>query len=178
MRSIAATAPLVLAALAAAAAAPVLAEEPSSPQPEPPAAAVRDVLKRLRANDGPVRAGMHFRKADGASAGAARFIDDRVLPLRGSWLDPEGRRTGTITWDVDLDTESIVDTIQVVVLTGPIDREAMTKEVVKAAREVGLALEPCRDLSGLLNDGDATGVDLWVAVGDGLVVLESELVEE
>jgi hypothetical protein len=136
------------------------------------------VMKALRANKGTVRVGMPVADADRATRGAAKLIDQRYLPLRGSWLDKGGRLNGTVDWGVDVETSRKVDLIRVVVLTGRFDRKEMGKAVVAAGREIGLKLEPDEEDPDTWFDAAAEGIELWVALGDGIIAIEAEVLAE
>ena len=161
--------------------APARGEEPvpaSPPKKNDPMADVAELMTLLRMNEGAakgaVRVGMVAAKADRATPGAAKHIDQRYLPLAGSWLDPEGRLRGTVDWDTDLDTGKRVDSIQAVLLTGPYDRKEMAKAVIAAGKSLGLNLEPDDEDPDTYFDYKAKGIELWVTLGDGIAVIEAE----
>lgn len=136
------------------------------------------IMKALFANKGSVRVGMTVANADRASAGAAKHLDQRYLPLRGSWLDKGGRMNGVVDWDVDLEAGTKVDSIRVVLLTERFDRKEVGKAVVSVGREIGLKMAPDEEDKDTWFDAEAEGVELWVTVGDGIIVVEAEVLAD
>ena len=172
--ALAALAPLAIALLHPG---PARGEEPVSVpagKAASPEETVASLMTELRANEGAVRVGMVATKAGKATAGAAKHIDQRYLPLKGSWLDPDGLLLGTVDWDTDLDTGNRVDSICVVLLAGSYDRSRMEKAIVAAGKKCGLALEPDEEDPDTWFDYQAKGTELWITLGDGIVVVEAE----
>jgi hypothetical protein len=143
-----------------------------------PKDAVGSLIKALRANKGAVRVGMAVANADRATAGAARHLDQRLLPLRGSWLDKDGRMNGIIDWDVDLDAGKKVDCIRAVLLTEPFDKKEMGKAILDAGKAVGLDLGTDPETPLTWYDEEATGVEIWVTLGEGIVLVEAQTLSD
>jgi hypothetical protein len=138
---------------------------------------VAGIMKALRGNNGPLRPGLPKKQAIAASPGAAKHIDTWYLPLAGSWLDPERRLQGTIDWDLDLDTETKLDCLRVVITTGPLDRRQMASTIVATGRSIGMTLDNDEEDPFTWFDGDAEGIELWISVGDGIVIVEAEIAD-
>lgn len=133
------------------------------------------LMKALHANKGAVRVGMTVANADRATPGAANHVDQRFLPLRGSWLDKGSRMNGTLDWDVDLEDGKNVDCIKAVLLTERLDRKEMGKAVAAVGRELGLKMEPDKENKDTWFDAEAEGMEIWVTLGDGVVVVEAQV---
>ena len=142
-----------------------------------PEDALASVMRALLANEGLVRVGMTAEDADRALPGTAKHLDQRFFPLQGSWLDEEGQMDGTVVWDVDPETAEEVDTICAVLVTGDFDKEEMGEVVVSVGKEIGLTLAHDEEDPDTWYDAEAEGVELWVTLGDGIVVVDSCVVE-
>ncbi len=153
-------------------------EEPSTDAAPAPKEIVASLMKALHANKGAVRIGMSVAAADRATPGAANHIDQRILPLRGSFLDKEGRLNGTLDWDVDLGKGTKVGLIRAVALTGRFDKKEMGKAIVAAGKELGIELEPDDKNKDTWFDAGASGVEIWVTIGDGVVVVDAQVLVE
>ncbi|MCK6459233.1 MAG: hypothetical protein L6Q95_04980 [Planctomycetes bacterium] len=154
------------------------AEEPGTDAAPAPKEIVASLMKALHANKGAVRIGMSVAAAERATPGAANHIDERILPLRGSFLDKEGRLNGTLDWDVDLGKGTKVGLIRAVALTGRFDRKDMGKAIVAAGKEIGIALEPDEKNKDTWFDAGASGVEIWVTIGDGVIVVDAQILVE
>jgi hypothetical protein len=159
---------------------PVAAESPevAPAQPVSPADAVVRLMRALRADDGPIRSGISAAKASRATPGAARFFKDRTLPLAGSWLDPDSVLQGTVDWSLDLETESEVRLIRVVLLVGPIEPDGLRKTIYRAGKSMGLEFDLEDDDPNPWHGEASEGIELWIAMGDGIVVIEANQSEE
>jgi hypothetical protein len=76
--------------------------------------------------------------------------------------------------------ELFVDSVQLVLLVPPYDREAMVAAVLAAGKEVGLELEADEDSPNTYVDFDEDegGRDLWVALGDGVVAVDLDVADD
>ncbi len=154
---------------------PVRGQAPPTPLAEEapdPMASVGQVMRLLLSTEpteGAVRLGMTAVRAEESHPGFAQMLGRRTFDIRGSWLDPEGQLTGIVDWGVDIDTESKVDQVRVVLLTGPYDRRSMRKALVAHGESNGLSLERDEEEPDTWWDPD-----LWASLGDGIVVLEVE----
>ncbi|NJN14492.1 MAG: hypothetical protein HC813_02360 [Planctomycetes bacterium] len=138
--------------------------------------AVATIMKELRANKGTVRSGMTLAQADRATKGAALHIGERYLPLAASWLDKEQELLGTIYWDEHLEEEGKVDVIRVVLLCGAYDKKEMTKAIVATGKRIGLDMEPDEEDPDTWFDYQSKGIDLWISLGERIVVIEGNLI--
>lgn len=143
-----------------------------------PKEAVRQLMKALHGNKGAVRIGMGVSAADKATPGAANHIDQRFLPLRGSWLDKEGRLEGTVDWGVDLEAGKKVEYVKAVLVVAPFDKKEMGKAIAAAGRELGLKLSPDEDTPDTWFDENAEGIELWITIGDGIVVVDAQVLPD
>ncbi len=150
-------------------------EDAPAPEEEGIRATVCALVKTLHANKGAVRVGLPIAEAASAQPGAAKHVFDRYMSLRGSWLDKAGRLDGIVNWDEDLASHEKVDSIRVVLVTGRIDRKEMGKAVAAAGAQIGLDVTPDSEDPDTWFDASSEGaIDLWISIGDGVVVLEVE----
>lgn len=70
-----------------------------------------------------------------------------------------------------------MDVLRVVLLAGPFDREEVIRVILEVGKELGLAMEPGEDFPSTWFDYEATGVELWITLGDGVLVVEAELAD-
>lgn len=131
------------------------------------------IVRTVRRDRGAITLGTTERQTKRAFPGAARLLITQYVPLAGSFLDPAERLQGSIRWfydDPDARTPR-VDLFEVVLLTGGVERDSVRNCLRAAAKATGLNLEPSGKDSDIWFDVDVKGVDLWVALGDGIVVL-------
>jgi len=162
-------------------------EIPKSPEPPVPGAdpsravlqALSAVIRRLDANDGPLALGAPASKVKKAFPGAAVMTIERLVPLGGSFLDPGNALQGSIRWSYDDEDAPTprVDTIQVILLTGSVDRAALRTAMKGAGKAAGINFEADDDDPDTWWDVDAETIDIWVAIGDGIVVVDADRVE-
>ena len=140
--------------------------------------ALASVKKDLMANKGRVCIGMSAEEADRATPGAAKHVTQRFLPLQGSWLDEKSRMNGTIVWEVDVETGEKVDLVCAVLLPGPFDRKDVEKTIVEVGKKIGLDMAPDEADPNTWYDAEAEGLEVWVTLGDGIVVVDCSVVPE
>jgi hypothetical protein len=150
----------------------------AAPKVMEPKEAVSSVMRALGANKGTLRIGMTVAAADRACAGAANHVDERILPLEGSFLDKERRLRGALSWDPDLEKGTKVGLIQAVLLTDRFDRKELGRTIVAVGKELGFNLATDKEAPYTWFDAEAEGVELWVTLGDGVVVIESQVLVE
>ena len=133
------------------------------------------VIRKLHANDGALRLGATPKAALKACPGSAAMMTEYLVPLAGSFLDPDRTLRGSIRWSYDGKGSSArVDAIQVVILSGTVDREAMRSTLKAAGKAVGLILDTSEDRPDTWFDFEAKDTDIWVAVGDGVVAVDAD----
>lgn len=142
---------------------------------EPDAAirkAVRAVMEKLQRNEKGLVLGLPRAEARRIAAGAAYQGEEYSLPLAGSDYDPGVAVPGVLRFFVgEADAKKTITEVSVTLL-GAYDVAAMGRHVQAVAKELGLDFDRDEtDVRTFFHVGDDPR-DLWVALGDGVVVIE------
>ncbi len=133
------------------------------------------VLGRLMTADEGLRPGIPHDAVGDVSGGAAHYLDRYTLELSRTPYAPSVDVLGAVTGTVEFATNEIiglVDEVRVVLITGPFDAGALGAQILAGAAEVGVTLTADDDDANTWWEPEFNGRDLWVALGDGVVVLE------
>jgi hypothetical protein len=130
--------------------------------------------KLVRKKDG-LRVGMPYTELRKLTPGAAELLGDQFLPLSGSPYSPGEGFAGTVEWYLDSDSNHL-DDLRVVLLCPRYDRHEMAKFVLRMGRELRVALEKDEEESDVYwGEALDNGRTLWIALGDGIIVLEVDV---
>jgi hypothetical protein len=168
---------LSLAVLLLAQAAAPARSEPEVEGPGLPAElaeAVKSIVTRVaRAKEG-LRYGMKLLEVAPLTKGSADIVGDHTLLLANTAYAPTQASVGIVEVWVDPE-EGFVAELTVTLLTGPYDPKRMRKHLIEVGRQLGFALvdAPNTERTLYADEDDELDRDLWIAMGDGTLVVEA-----
>ncbi len=171
----------VAAALVVTAAALLLPTTPTLAEgPTPLQKAVQEMVRAFRQNDKGLRPGITVSETVQAVRGAAHITGGYALPLANTPYDPEGEWQGTISFYIDEDEpDTVFDSFDVALLCEKYDKADMARWLCQSVGpRVGLALERDDEERWLYWDVDATGRDVWISLGDRVILFTVSVVED
>ena len=133
--------------------------------------AIDTLVTRLHDGKCELRIGISYPKTKRKYKDYADMVGDIYLPLSKTPLWPGDPWTGTVRIQTD-GKERIVTNVEVVLLA-EYNLRVATAAVRLAGKKHRLNLEADGEDPNTLFDPDNKGKDLWVALGKGLMVLES-----
>ena len=142
--------------------------------------AVQQVMTKLRKNTKGLRPGITYAEAAKATRGAAQIVGGFSVSLAKTSYAPDGDWQGVISFYADLDApRETLEDFDLALLCGAYDKLKMERwllDVVGPA--LGLALAPDDEQKYLYWDPEATGRDVWISLGDGVIQFSTTLIED
>lgn len=123
--------------------------------------------------------GLKGRDARRELRNAAVLAGDRVFSLEKTQYAPDGDWDGTVRiYFDDSDPKEVVDTIQVVLVTGDYDKKKMGRFLIAEGRRLGIEIERDDEHPHTYWDTSAAERALWIGLGDGVIAIDLDAVEQ